>query len=224
MGESVSVLCESCGYDLTGSTPEGVCGECGEPVAASLPGCRTGSPWQIGGGPVSLARTILAVLTEPRSIWARLQMVMPGSFGLLVANAALAGIVYGVSVNALVAMPPFAIGVCVLSLVEYFGLRFFGKRHGWRVSPAVAMTVVGHAGVAWLVAGCLAGIGFWLGGAFSGGIEVPSFLRMLAGRGMIEWEHLLPVVGFLAGMLVFEVLVYIGVRRCRFANPPTATL
>src|SRR5690606_6797278 len=98
MGESVSVLCESCGYDLSGSTPDGVCGECGEPVAVSLPGCRTDSQRQLGEGPVALVRTILAVSTEPRSIWARLQMVMPSSFGLLVANAALAGIVYGVIV------------------------------------------------------------------------------------------------------------------------------
>jgi hypothetical protein len=28
----------------------------------------------------------------------------------------------------------------------------------------------------------------------------------------------LPFLGFIAGMLIFETLVYIGVRRCKYAN------
>ena len=30
---------------------------------------------------------------------------------------------------------------------------------------------------------------------------------------------LVPALGALAGLLVFETLIYVGVRRCRYANP-----
>ncbi len=224
MPDAVSVLCEFCGYDLTGTSPEGVCGECGEAVARSLPEHRTGSPWQTGGGSVCLVRTVLAVFRHPRSVWDRVRIAGPISFGLLAANATLAGLLYGVIADSLLAMPLFAAGVLALSMVEYFGLRFFGKRNGWRVSPAVSMTVVGHAGAGWLVAAIFAGVGFRVGVTMPGGVGVPGFLWSLVGRSTIEWRYLLPMGGFLGGMLVFEMLVYTGVRRCRFANPPTATL
>jgi hypothetical protein len=193
-------------------------------VARSLPELRMGTPWQVGGGPVCLVRTAGLVARKPRGIWGKVRIETGSSAGLLVANAALGGLLFGIVADSLVGIPAFALGVVGLSLIEYFGLRTFGKRHRWRVSPAVAMTVVGHAAAGWMVAGVLSAGGLRIGRELSGGVPIPSVLWSLMGRTVAEWVVVLPVAGFVLGMLVFEVLVYVGVRRCRFANPPTATL
>ncbi len=224
MPESVPVLCESCGYDLSGSERDGLCGECGAPVSESLPEQRPGSAWQRGGGPVCLVRTAALVARQPRGIWGTVRVDFVGSLGLLLANAAVAGLLFGITTDRLIGIPAFALGIVVLSMIEFVGLRIFGKRRGWRVSPEVAMTVVGHASAAWMLAAVLCGVGFRIGQSTDGGLPLPQAIWSIAGRSSIDWSVVLPVAGFLGGMLAFEVLVYIGVRRCRFANPPTATL
>lgn len=224
MSDSTPLLCESCGYDLSGTDSDGLCGECGEAVMKSLPEKRTGSAWQNGGGPVCLVRTAGKVFSQPQKVWDEVRIDGRSSAGLLIACVVLAGLVFGVGIDSLVAMPLFAIGVGALSMVEYFGLRTFGRRRGWRVTRSVALTVVGHASVGWTVAAGLAAVGLHLGRSLDGGLIVPRVLWSLLGRAILEWALVLPIVGFIAGLLVFEVLVYVGIQRCRFANPPTATL
>lgn len=224
MSEHIPVLCEQCGYDLRGAASDGLCGECGEPVAASTPERRIGSPWQRGGGPVCLVRTATLVASRPRAVWGRLRIDGRSSLGLLLANTAVAGVLFGVAADSLVAMPLFALGITALSVIEYFGLRTFGRRNRWRVTPGVAMTVVGHAAVGWVAAALLAAVGLRVGRAIGGGLPVPRPLWNLVGQSSVDWATALPVGGFLVGMMVFEVLVYTGIRRCRYANPPSATL
>jgi len=224
MSDSTPVLCEFCGYDLSGTASDGRCGECGEAVLRSLPAKRTGSAWQNGGGPVCLVRTAGKVLSQPQQVWDGVRIDGPSSAGLLVASLVLAGLVFGVGVDSLGAMPLFAIGVGALSMVEYFGLRTFGRRRGWRVTRSVALTVVGHASVGWVVAAGLSAVGLHVGRSLDGGLIVPQMLWSLVGRAILDWAVVLPVVGFIIGLMVFEVLVYVGIRRCRYANPPTAKL
>lgn len=111
---------------------------------------------------------------------------------------------------------PAWIGLAVLTLIEYAGVQFFGGRSRWRITSTVAWTVCAHATVGWVVgAGCcfLAFIAFtwrWHGEFRS----IP---------GWMEWSvDLGPVAGLALGLLLFETLVYLGIRRCRFANrmPP----
>lgn len=97
-----------------------------------------------------------------------------------------------------------ALIIRVLTAIEAAGIAHFGRRRGWRTDRVLAKIICAHAGVMWLFAGALAGVGY---GLFS---EMePNF----------RW---LPLTGFLLGMLLFETWVYLGFRAMRFANPPGA--
>lgn len=216
------LLCEFCGYDLSGADASGVCGECGRPVSESLPEARSGTVWQNAGGPVCLVRTGVAVALAPRGVWSRVRVDARSSGLLLASNAVLAGLIFGVGIDRLALAPLFAVVVVALSFVEYLGLRTFGKKNGWRVTNGVALTVVGHASFGWLISAIGASVGWQSGQALGGGLALPQVLWSLVGSTSITWASVLGLVGFGCGLAVFEVLVYLGVRRCRFANPPSA--
>lgn len=103
-----------------------------------------------------------------------------------------------------------------LTGVETWGLRLFGRLHHARITPAVARTVTAHATVGWVVTGVLVSGGFLLGlvlheHAMQHNVGVVRGPMML---GPI-W---LPALGGFVGLLAFEMIVYTGVRQCRFAN------
>lgn len=107
----------------------------------------------------------------------------------------------------------------ILTAIERRGIRFFGARRGWRITPAVADTVCAHAAVGWLISA----IAFWAGVAALWFLE--GLVPARPTRPSPVWVHtladllpLLPVLGLLLGLLTFETLVYLGMRRCRFAN------
>lgn len=222
MSENDTLLCEFCGYDLTGADADGVCGECGRRVAESLPEARSGTVWQNGGGPVCLVRTGISVATTPRGIWSRVRIDARSSAWLLVSNCVLAGLVFGIGIDSLAWAPVFAGVVLALSFVEYLGLRTFGRKNRWRVTNGVALTVVGHASFGWLLGGIGGAVGWRFGQTLPGGLGVPQGLWSLVGATSVAWGTVLGIAGFLCGLAVFEVLVYLGVRRCRFANPASA--
>lgn len=105
-----------------------------------------------------------------------------------------------------------------LTYIEHAGIRFFGNRRGWRITPPVAWTVVGHASYGWLVSGVLVGI-----------LANPSVYLSIPWREallpFVIWQvdgyTLTLVAAAFWGMIVFEVVVYMGVRGMRYANPPT---
>ncbi len=120
----------------------------------------------------------------------------------------------------------------LLTFVERAGVRFFAARRRWRLSAAAAWQVCGHASVGWLAAPLTAFLSLIvltiLVRAF--GIGPQGVFRVRLGTlfqsGPIGWgDFVYSVVlggSALVGLLVFEVLVYVGVRECRFANAPGA--
>ena len=85
---------------------------------------------------------------------------------------------------------------------------------GWRLTPAAAWQVVAHATVGWIVMGFTS----WLGLLF-----LPVLLPLSESVGGTLGSAISgagPLAGALLGLLVFELLVWHGVRECRFANPP----
>jgi hypothetical protein len=229
-----ALLCEACGYALAGLPDDAVCPECGRPVADSLPARRTGSAWQRRSSVGSWLVTSAAGLLRPVSIWERVRIERRRSFDLALASAVVTGVLFvggpaavawrsGAGRDALLILlagAPFAATVVLLlTWVETLGIRFFGARRGWRITKPVAWAVCGHAAVGWVVGGLLALVTFFVGATIW-----PQYASVSA-RGPAVFLSQIPSpptllmnTAALIGMLVFETLVWVGMRRCRFAN------
>jgi hypothetical protein len=109
----------------------------------------------------------------------------------------------------------------ILTWIETVGVRFFHSRRGWRATRDVAWSVCAHATFGWVLGALLIVLGWGL-------IDVDIYAaRALhttrVGSRVGDWQAVPPVIGFLIGMMVFELRVYQGMRACRFANTPRLT-
>jgi hypothetical protein len=236
-----ALLCESCGYPIHGLPETGNCPECGRAIASSLPSARTGSAWQRRPGLTSLLTTGIDTLRRPRATFDSLIIEFRCGSPLLAAYLLLAGLAvvapwYGTLIGdparsarlahrnelltALWAVPLQVLAVAALllalTLIEWLGVQFWSRRRGLRLLPAAAWQICAHASIGWvLMAGLMmTGMLVWplaqaLGLGFLVAHTIGSAILFVP-----------PGLGILAGLLVFETLVYTGVQRCRFANPP----
>jgi hypothetical protein len=241
--DEFTLLCEACGYILTGLPAEGKCPECGRAIAESLPARRIGSPWQQRPGLAAWWRTSLTLLSSPRERFETLRVDRRRSRLLLFVNLAHAAVLFVAPMPLIfVVSPPtlpasartltvpevgFAVvmwGMAVflvlwlLTEVEALGVRIWGRRVRARVTASVSSVVCAHASIGWVVgsAGWLITYTLLLLMQEPASTSLPRWLRVAAGS--------LPILAVLAGLVIFETLVYIGIRRCRFANrvPPNA--
>lgn len=238
--EQHTLLCEACGYEVDGLPSHERCPECGRPVAASFPEVRTGSPWQRRPGALGLLDTWERVLVRPRQTFDTVSVV-PDARGMLAINLALASLLIATLTGSLAwrinapehaAIPTWIlwtgramlagmttfIVLGALTKVEELGIRFWGPRRGWRITPAIAHVVCAHASVGWVLGCVVALLGHTLGWSLAGYTNRHNVGIL---RGPMQLAPItLPVLGLVAGMLIFEVLVYIGMVRMRYANRP----
>lgn len=212
------LLCEQCGYEIHGLAHASNCPECGLAIAESLPTSRPGSPWQHDERVGAALRTTWWVLTNPVESFDRIRIDAQSSARLretlvlfsavLISTAVCIQIlrtimwrswlqsIIAVSLLVLILIlliPLLGLFLRVLCWIEYRGIRLFGRLHGWRIDHDVATSVIAHASAGWLLGGVLV----LLGSVFPIHVELGAFFL---------------------GLLAFETLVYVGVRRCKFAN------
>jgi hypothetical protein len=231
-----ALLCEACGYEIGGLEARGACPECGRAIAESLPSYRHGSPWQRRPGLWSLAATDYLVLRRARDVFGRVRIDARSGVGLALLNCVAAAMMLvapwsGVMIGdplrtaqmrgdgpaaALWVIPAqVAAGAGVLmllTLVECAGIQIVAWRRGWRLSPVAAWQVCAHATVGWVVMG----VTMWLG--LIVWLNMIWFVPGLKQGGSGSLMFVVPLAGIGLGLLVFELLVWAGARRCRFAS------
>ncbi len=238
-----TLLCERCGYVIQGLHVPSNCSECGLPVADSLPSARSGTPWQNRPGLTSWLRTNVSMLRRSVHMFRIVRLEARSGSTLLAANLLLASMIVIAPWSGILLDNPFrnlawgrsgsmalevlltlgrvlfaAAGFLLLTLIEWLGIQFFANRRGRRLTPLAAWQVVAHASIGWVATAITSLIGLiaWLNVSFfgySGGIS-----RL---PGASDWLVLgVPAAGALLGLLIFELLVYTGVRQCRYANRP----
>ncbi len=227
--DEFTLLCESCGYPLTGLATAGRCPECGQPIAESVPERRPGSAWQRQPSLRSWLATNADAIRRPVVSFRAMRVETERSGLLFVVNITAASLVVALGVSyglfwddwlsgcfaALLVAFVVWIVLAVLTLIEYGGVQFFGSRSRWRVTPSVAWSVCAHSTVGWLVGAIGGGLAFAL---WTWRINLDRLLPLA-----IEFALLILIAaGPMSGLIIFETLVYIGIRRCRFANriPP----
>lgn len=118
-----------------------------------------------------------------------------------------------------------AAGLFALTTLEVFGIRFISRQRGWRLTPQAAWQIVSHASYGWLLFTTLPVLALALlysilvlfniapNGTFS---LAPVYPDPISWPAVIQGG--LVIGGGLIGLFIFESLVYIGVRRCKFAT------
>ena len=241
-----TLLCERCGYIIEGLPAGANCSECGTPVAASLPESRTGSPWQTRRGVRPFLATSWLVIRRPARLFSSVRLDIRSGASLLAINLLMAAVTIlspltGILLDdpirslrgahaaefirtAIVVVPlqilAIAAVLLLLTLLEWAGIQFFARRRGARLCPLAAWQVVAHASIGWVLAALTVlfslSLNYWVLSLF------PRFSPSLSYSGLPA--VIIPAIGAVAGLLIFESLVAIGVRRCRFANRPRPAL
>ena len=104
----------------------------------------------------------------------------------------------------------------ILTKIESAGIRLYGRVHNRRITPTVALSLTSHATIGWVVGGVLIATGFAVG---LGLYEIAMHRNVDPFRGVMMLAPIwMPVLGGMVGLLAFEMIVYLGVRGCRFAN------
>jgi hypothetical protein len=123
--------------------------------------------------------------------------------------------------------------LALLTWIEHIGIRFFARKRKWRLTKNAATQIVMHASVGWLAGAALniivmpavpaivAGFGRRWAGQPTGRLSNLMFQSITIGWSLVVIGIF---VGFFIAMLWFEILVYFGVRACKFAAdlPPDA--
>lgn len=239
------LLCETCGYVLEGLPREGNCPECGRAIGSSLPEARPGTPWDRGPSLRTWLATGWMVVRSPRATFARARINAGHLSNLFWFNGATGAAIalipiwiavgsrafgavanqdrrlvlvefvdsLGFFVLCCVAIPWVGVVwlIWLLTAIERQGLKIIGRAHGWRITPSITASVCSHASFGWVIAGVLTGAA----------IATTLLMNHLRWPSWSTQQWLGPALlaaAALAGLLIFETLVYIGVRRCKFAN------
>jgi hypothetical protein len=228
------VLCENCGYAVGGIDTSLACPECGSPVAGSLPERRRGSPWQRSGlagerrAAAAWSATLIAFVRRPSTFWRDVRITRRRAVQLLMLNCTIAAagatLVLAGEWNGRATPTSYIAAFFVVSMlmllalssVEYTGVRFFGRRRGWRITRVSALVIIAHASFAWLIAG----FGMALAGHVARRLPFLWDGRLTLGLPDIAWFAIIAGAPVILGMVLFSTLSGLGFHALRYANAP----
>jgi hypothetical protein len=116
--------------------------------------------------------------------------------------------------------------LALLTWIEHVGIRFVASKRKWRLTKNAATQIVMHASVGWLAGAStnsflipllftlIGGLGRRLAGQPTGRLSNLVFQSITIGWSLVAIGMF---AGFFVAMLWYEILVYIGVRACKFA-------
>lgn len=234
----------------TAPGPTARCPECGLRVEESLPHHRDGTAWQRSRGLAAWVLTGAAVFTAPRALFRRARPERDSARSLRLINCAVAAtlialawtpiwveqglrVVHGpdaarayspalTAAWTLTGVGALTLLLLTLCRIEIWGVRFFGRLREWRVTPAVAETAIALSSYGWIVGAAVLAVPAWWPSLLQGGPrwrDVP-----VLGELVPTGASVLPAAAGVLAVVVFETLVYVGVRRMRYANRPEAVL
>ncbi|MEM9082234.1 MAG: hypothetical protein AAGB34_01465 [Planctomycetota bacterium] len=233
------VHCEQCGYPLEGIHRAAACPECGFAIEESHPEHRIGTNFQRRLDPVAWLQTALISLLRPSRVWrvARIDARLSAAFGL--ATIAVAAGVYACTfgtsgrlgssfwvVSWTISFAVTVAALVLLTLIEAGGLRFFGRRKGFPVSGAHAITMTSLATGGWLVGAMISGIGWRVAqtmpatALIEAGPNTPAFIRDNFPPSAYYAETWILVLGWLIGFALFEIWSYRAFLALKYANLP----
>ena len=215
-------LCENCGYQLQGLKIDQTCPECGDPINNSTPSHRPGLPWQNKISVNTWWSTCAQMLIKPGKSFRRLKIGRSNFSDRIF----LGTFVFGLAITVVLAFwwenlrRPWLWGVIVATgipaatYIEILGVTFFSWKQGWRVPFELAERVACYASIGWVPA-----------------IFVLASAQWLAEWGLIErwwnpqWGMYTPWIDAILSVILlgisvfwFELLVWLGIRKVRFAN------
>lgn len=233
------LLCEKCGYPIGHIEGWKRCPECGTRFRDSYPDTREGSVWQQRDGNGRWLWTNIETLWRPRYAMRRIRIDRRSSAFLMHANLMVAatmnaiGWLYASSAQINPAMFLWLGvygGILLLIFIETIGVRFYARADSrrWRVTPDVAWVVCHHASVGWVIGGILM-LFVWVADPvrpliYSEAADKLTLKHLGVSISTYSTELRLAqlLIPFATGMLIFETLVFFGVRQCRFANTPAS--
>lgn len=240
--DEYTLLCERCGYVIEGLPTSAPCPECATPIESSLPEfTRLGTPYQLNPSSAALFATARAMLLRPRKTLRSMQIgskhdipledrfsftaLAAASLILLLALVAhtIAGCIAHPEswpdalrdlfiaflfwlVGATILCPIGLILLTLLCTIESVGIRTYGRVHNRRITPAVARSICAHASIGWLT------------GAILATLPILVIAATVYHTDAFHFMSLLVPLGLFLGLLHFEILIYLGVRACPYAN------
>ncbi len=229
--DQYTLLCEKCGYVVEGLDTADPCPECGKPIEESLPIERPGTPWQQKHSIINLLRTWYRVLRHPKRTFDEMTSIEQDGISLTAV-----GLCFAIALTVIVIFIIFlfeedemAFGALIITTmvgvaswaityiyawIATYRIRVLTRKK-YRISSHAAWAIVGHASLGLCLPPIVLILNLLIAQLLSSMESLGIFILNEIYAGVASFLFL---ASFPIGLIFFEALCWIGVRRCKFRN------